>query len=191
MFYSAHCEIDCCTKLAGLIRQGDTAFWRVVPIRGYGLDLQCHFALLNEQTGPLGRIIAALTGSPSYHVETYLGDNAPAEVREIAEAGLGRPYDYEGALRAWNDSGFHTPGREFCSGWAAEILGPEVQGLSPYPNPGKLMLDLAAMQGVTLPEIPKLDVRIGDKDTEYLYWLRDQGHIATGVLQETLLAFEA
>jgi hypothetical protein len=184
-FYSAIAEQEVTRVIPSLANQGDPAYWHVVPVVP-GVEL--HFALLNPDTGPMGRIIAALTGSPSYHVETWIEDDAPATVQAIARAGLGLPYDWDGALLAYQNTGYHTAHREFCSGWAWEMLQPVLHGLQPYPNPGKLMLDVAAMTGQRLALPPVPPVSIGQADLDYLDQLHDAGKIACGIQQQVLAA---
>ena len=179
MFYSATPELGV-RKIDVLNRQDDPSCWVVVPVAP-GVAL--YFAILNEQTGSLGRIIAALTGSPAYHVETWLDDPYSSKMSDFAESRLGEPYDFEGALLAWKDTGFHVQGHEFCSGFAYEILKQILQGLQPYPNPGKLLSQVPAMVGLPTPRLSMPTIEIGDIEYDYLQSLVPD-KIATGTIQE-------
>ena len=185
MFYAPLIELDAVRKTPDLPNQLDPVFWRVVSIQE-GIAL--YFSILNPETGPLGRIISAITGSGVYHTEVWLDDKTSELASTLineAEDKLGLPYDIVGALRAWDNSGYHTPGREFCSGLAYELLKPILPHLVPYANPGKLMADVSAMCGIRMAELPPVAV-IGDAEIDYLNDLHDTGKIACGVLQETL-----
>jgi len=185
-FYSAIAELDATRKTDALPHQGEPAWWLVVPLPGYGLDLQLHFKLIRDDSSPLERIIAALTSSPVVHVETLVGGNAPEDVRKAAESLLDRPYDYYGALRAWDNSGVHADGKEFCSGMAEKIIEPELYGLQRYPNPGRLLMQVSQALGLPSPKLYSLAVAINDSDLDYLQSLRDASRISTGTWQEVL-----
>jgi hypothetical protein len=189
MFFSAIAELDLTRKTPTLEHQGDPAFWHIVAISDW---LALHFSLLNPDTGPLGRIICGLTGSPVYHVETWLDDEASDEVRNRADYILGRPYDFTGALRAWDDSGYHnSPAEWWCSDTAAFIIQPVLPGIFQYPNPGKLLLDVSAMLNKPVPKLAALPKGlIGDNEQDYLRSLvPDQ--LATGDVQRVQQALEA
>lgn len=185
MFYSAIAQFDinAVRKTDQLPGEADRSRWLPVPIH-QGVAL--YFELLNSQTPPIGQIISFLTKSSVYHVETWLGDDADLELIAAAESRLGMPYDYEGALLAANDSGYHTPGKEFCSGLAMELLKPSIlPGLSPYPNPGKL---LAEVTGMTDQPMPKLAAPIPKLTDAHLAWLQSlvPDKIATGTYQQIM-----
>ena len=188
MFYSAIAQDDITRKTPTLEHEGDPAWWKIVTVNDW---LELHFSLLNAETGPLGRIICGLTGSPCYHVETWLGDGAEPEVLQRAEFLLGRPYDFTGALRAWDDSGYHNcPAEWWCSDTAAFIIQPLLPGLFQYPCPGKLLLDVSAMLSQPAPKLamPPHDV-IRESDLDYLYSLVPE-QMATGDAQRVQHALE-
>ena len=189
MFYSAVAELDACRATDTLDHMGDPAYWIVVPVAP---DVALHFAVLNAETGLMGRIISAITQSAAFHVETWLGDAAPEESMQRAEEIIYPtpfPYDWEGSFRSFDNSGYHTTGREFCSGMAYELLSPLLPHLLPYPNPGKLLADVTAMCGIRMDDLPPALTQIGDAEVEYLNELHDSGKISCGILQETLQAF--
>ena len=183
MFYSATPELGA-RKTAVLNNQGDPSFWLVVRVSN---EIVLLFALLNEQTGPLGRIISALTKSAVYHVETWLANGASGAVVQAAEMPVDRRYKYdtEGALKAWDDSGYHTIGEEFCSGFSYEILRNVMAGLQPYPNPGRLLGQVPAMLGQPVPKLAVPAVELTDADFDYLASLAPH-EIATGTCQQLM-----
>jgi hypothetical protein len=182
-FYSAIAEIDIVRKTDALENQGDPSRWLVVPVTA---AVALHFELLNPQSSEIGKIISALTESPVYHVETFIADTVAAdEIIELAESRLGQPYDLEGALRAWNDSGYHTPRKEFCSGLAYEILSLVLQGLQPYPNPWRLLHQVTGMLGLPAPKLSAAGAAVGDAELQYLDSLSPD-RVATGVVQEIM-----
>ena len=188
-FYSAIAGSDVVRKADALMYQDDPAHWLVVSAMA---DVAVYFELLSEETDPLGRMISALTSSATYHVEMWLGPSAPSVLVSFAESKLGEPYDYEGALKAWDDSGYHTPNREFCSGLAYELLTlVPIEGLQPYPNPGKLLSQLPAMLGQPQPKLATRDVALNDADLDYLQQLVAAGKLATGRMQEVLAALSS
>jgi hypothetical protein len=192
MFYSA--IINSVTrKTDALDHQGDPAYWVVIPCASQGWAL--HFALLNEDTGPFGRIISALTGSGVYHAELWLDESVTDEdlFRMIVAADfrVGLQYDYEGALLAWKDSGYHTFGKEFCSGMAYKILSPVLPGLQPYPNPGKLLSQVTGMLGLPMPKLAVPEAKLTDADFDYLDMLHAQGKVALGINQQVYQELQA
>ena len=135
---------------------------------------------------PLDRIIQALTASAAYHAELWIDTSlaAPATT-ELAESKLGMPYDFEGALLSWKESGKHTIGEEFCSGMAFEILTPILQGLAPYPCPGLLLSQVTGMVNQPMSKLAVPPSHVSDDD---LAWLQSQvpHAIATGTFQEVV-----
>jgi len=187
-FFSAIADLDLVRKTDALDHQGDPAWWRVVPVT---TGVVLHFALLNEHTCPMGRIICALTGSPYFHCETWLdGDTAPLHVIHAAEDMLGQCYDYEGALRAWDNSGFHTAGKWWCSEVGAALVGMILPCLFAYPNPGKLFTDVSAALGNPQPMLAAPRIEIGDADYAHLESLAP-AKIATGTAQEIMAVLQA
>ena len=183
MFYSADPERGS-RKIDTIVRPDDPAWWHRVPVTT-GVEL--FFAILNEYTDPIGRIIAALTGSPAYHVELWIDPSlAAAATTELAESKLGQPYDWERALASWKDANKPEPdGKEFCSGMAYEILAPILQGLEPYPSPGKLLCQVTGMLSLPMPTWAELPAKPTDDDLD---WLQSQvpDKIATGTFQEII-----
>lgn len=183
MLYSACAKTNAVIKTSDPRLLADPAFWIPVQITP---DIALHFALLNQDTSPLGRIISALTRSSVHHVEIWLGGDAPEEIIQAAESSLGLPYDYTGALRAWDDCGYHTPGKEFCSGLAYELLTAcPPPRLSPYPSPSKLLMEVSALLGQPMP-ILSAPPELVNEDFDYLADLHDTGTIAMGTVQEIL-----
>jgi hypothetical protein len=176
MFYSATPELGS-RKVTDLYHVGDPAWWIVATVAP---AVELHFELINEWTGSLGRIICALTGSPVFHVETRLDDSADENLLALAESKLGQPYDFEGALGAWKDTGYHTLGKEFCSGLAYEIVSGFLQGLQSYPNPGKLLSQVWPSIKLAIPKI-----ELTGLDYDYLNSLAGN-QIATGTAQEII-----
>ena len=182
MFFSAT-PSEGSRQTAILNNQGNEAFWHVVRVNN---DVSLYFALLNELTGSFGRIISALTQSAVYHVETRI-DAATDDLWRAAEARLGRPYDYEGMLGAWKDSGYHTQGKEFCSGFAYELLNLSLlPGLTPYPNPGKLLFQVAGILGEPPPKFAIAPAQVTLADLACLDTLHADGLIACGTVQEII-----
>ena len=182
MFYSATPELGA-RKIDSLYHPSDVSCWLTVSVTP---DMDLYFKLLNADSSPLERIISALTQSAVVHVETWCRDP-----NDLAESKLGEPYDMAGCLRAWDDSGYHTPGMEFCSGFATEILKPILPGIQMYCNPGKLLMDVAAMLNRTVPKLAALPSNlIGDAELDYLQSLvPDQ--LATGDVQRVQQALAA
>ena len=182
-YYSADPERGS-RKIDTITRPFDPAWWRVVPITT-GVEL--YFAILNEYTDPMGRIIAALTGSPAYHVETFIDPSlaAPATT-ELAESKLDLPYDWERALASWKDANKPEPdGKEFCSGMAYEILNPILPGLQPYPSPGCLLRQVTGMVGQPMPLLASLPLKVSEDDLEWLMNVPTD-KLATGPKQEVI-----
>lgn len=182
MFYSATPN-EGARKIDALDHAGDPAYWIVVPIAP---DFELHFKLLNAESSPFERIISALTQSAVVHVETWCSGT-----NDFAESKIGEPYDFVGCLRAWDDSGYHTPDKEFCSGFATEIIKPVLPGLFQYPNPGKLLMDVSAMLNKPIPKMAALPKGlIGENEQDYLQSLVPE-QLATGDMQRVQQALEA
>lgn len=183
MFYSAIAQLDVTRKIDFLDHQGDQSYWNIIELCD-GLSL--HFALLNQNTDPMGRIISALTESAVYHVEAAVGDKAPDDVKKIAESLLGLPYDFYGALRAWDNGGKHTDDKEFCSGMCEKIVSPVIFGLQAYPNPGRLLMEVCTAKGLPQPKLGPPQPSLTDREMDYLDSLHEQGQISCGTMQEVL-----
>ena len=180
MFFSSMTDVGC-RKVDALDRPDDLSRWIVVPV--VPGEIALYFALLNSDTGPFGMIISALTQSSVVHVETRI-DVETSDEWQFAESRLGLKYDFEGALRAWNDSGYHTQGKEFCSGLAYEILNPIIPGLQAYPCPGRLLMQVASILGMTMPKM-SAPAEVSEDDLDWLMNLpTDQ--VATGTKQEIM-----
>lgn len=187
-FYSARAELDIASKVDFLPHQGDAAYWNIISICD-GLAL--HFALLNPETDAMGRIISALTRSAVYHVEVAVSDGDTQEItgcRIIAESLLGKPYDFYGAFEAGWDKAeeHHCDSKEFCSGMAGKIIAPIIFGLTPYPNPGKLLMEVCTAKGLPMPKLAAPVDVLGDSEVEWLGQLHEQGKIAAGTMQDVL-----
>lgn len=179
-FYSADLERGS-RRIDDLPHQDDPDYWYPVPITT-GVELR----FLIEASNPLERIIQVLTASKACHVETAIDTSlAAAATIELAESKLGMPYDVEGALASWKDSGYHTVGHEYCSGMAYEILTPILQGLEKYPNPGRLLLQVTGMTGQTMPKLDAPPAKVNDADMDWLQSLVPE-RIATGTFQEVI-----
>jgi hypothetical protein len=188
MFYSAD-PIRGSRKLSILPNQDDPAYWVVVPCEAQGWAL--HFEIARPDSDPLLRIIAALTDSQVGHVE-WQDIEAPTDLMyRLAESKLGRPYDFEGALLAWKDTGYHVLRKEFCSGYAYEVLQPVLPGLQPYPNPGKLLSQVTGMLGLPMPKLAVPEAKLTDADFDYLDMLHAQGKVALGINQQVYQELQA
>jgi hypothetical protein len=183
MFYYASYAANDTIRVDSLPNQGNPAYWLVVPVCS-GVVL--HFALLNPDTDPLGKLIASLTQSAVYHVAIELTDDAPAPVLAAVLAGLGMPYDVRGAVLSWQNTGYHTPGEEFCSGYGFEAISPVVAGLDPYPNPGHLLMQLCQSLKLPPPALGMFAVHIGPEEKSLLESLHASGKLAEGEVQEIL-----
>jgi hypothetical protein len=140
-----------------------------------------YFELLGPWTDSLGRIVAAITQSSTYHVAIAIDpETAPASMLAYLQARVGWPYDLEGALSAWKNSGYHTPHHEFCSGWAYEDLQviPTLPTIDPYPNPGKLFSQVTGK-----PVLLATPVEVTQADLDWLDSLPTE-RLATGTKQE-------
>lgn len=183
MFYSAIAQDDITRKTDFLEHQGDQSFWNIVEICN-GVSL--HFALLNVNADPMGRIISALTESAVYHVECAVADNAPDDVKLIAESLLGKQYGYFDAIQSAFDKATDADGKEFCSGMAWKIISPLIFGLTPFPCPGKLLMEVCAAKGLPMPKLAAPVSDLGDKELDYLDALHQQGKVSLGTIQEVL-----
>ena len=155
MFYFADFQIDRVLKVDSLDRQDDASRWLVVTVTPW---LKLYFALLSPETDWLGKIISALTGSATYHVAIWLGDDAPANVLSFLESRVGLPYDLRGALMAWKEppvdqQGYHMTGKEFCSGLAGETAVLVLDGVPQYRNPGSLLTAICRLLGKAIPKL--------------------------------------
>ena len=199
-FYSAIVSINCTRKVDCLPHQDDPSCWLMLPMPQW--DMQLWFALLNPDMRRydlegylLGRLIVAATEvdmpglPPVYHVETWLGPSAPRDCLEIAEEELGLDYAFEGALRAWNNSGFNEPGKKYCSQMAGDIIQPVMDGLMRL-NPAMLLV-LAARLGLSLPKFAGGPIKLNDGDLDFLDSLHDNRGVATGTVQEFKAALGA
>ena len=174
-----------------LDRQDNLSAWIVVPIMPW---ISVYSKLLQPDSDSFERIVCALTQSPVCHTETWIGDDAPSEIVSSAESRIGWPYDFEGMLGAWKDSGFHVQGKDFCSGLSFELLGtiplvatgaPILPGLQPYPSPGCLLRQVTGMVGQPMPLLDSLPLKVSEDDLEWLLNLpADQ--LATGTKQEVI-----
>lgn len=175
MFIWADAGQDKVVSSESLPHQFEIGCWTSVDVCP---GLRFWFALLNDRTGPMGRIICALTGSPYYHVAIEINGLEPAECTFEATAAIGLPYDWEGALSSWKETGYHTPREEFCSGLAYEVAVKVKSGLTRYPNPGRLYRDLVPGVGMSAPHIV-----LSDADAE---WLRSipTDKVSTGTREE-------
>ena len=186
MFYSSTPELGA-RKIAALNGQGDQSRWIVTPIeRGVTL----YSEILNDRTDTLGRIISAATGFAEFHSELELTDDAPADLIAYAESKLGEPYDWEGALCAWKNSGYNVGGKEFCSGFDYEILMIKLNGITKYPCPGRLLRDVIRLRNLPVPKFAVPAVEIVQADIDWLAGIRTS-LLSTGTKQETLAALGA
>ena len=187
MLYSADALHNITRKLDALHHQGDPAYWFVVPCKAQGWT--AHFEIARPDSDWLLRIIAALTQSQVGHVEWESTDFTPAEMIARAESKLGLPYDFEGALEAWKNSGHHTEGMEFCSGMFTEIVHPVVP-VTMYTNPGTLLAQVTGILDLPMPKLALPPVEITQAEFDWLDALHEerdeQGRrkIAMGTLQE-------
>jgi hypothetical protein len=185
MFYSALGGLDIVRKTDKLDHQCDPAYWIVVKV-AEGVAL--HTAIVNPDptfTTPLDRVIAAATQGMAFHSEVELTDNASTVLVDIAESYLGQHYDHEGALRAWDNSGWHATGKQWCSGLACLILQPLLPGLLQWLNPTSLVYQVCSWLGLNRPKLGSSAVQVGDAEEEYLQSLVPE-KISTGTMQELL-----
>ena len=178
MFYSATPTLGV-RKVASLPDQGNPSRWTVVSVSS---GVQAYFDMLGPWTNELGRIICAATGFPVYHAEIELTEDAPDILTREAESLLGLPYDFEGALLAVDNSGFHTFNRWWCDEFVGWVILALVPGLDIYVNPGTMLMNLNAMLGRKAVELVSCARPLDNSDLAYLDSLVPE-KVSTGVMQ--------
>lgn len=197
-YFSALADYDITRKTDFLDHERDERYWYTLKIAPY---LSAWFSVLNEETGWLGKVICEaqrIAGEPLwwlFHAEMWVADDAPKAIRYVAESLLGRPYDYYGALMAWDNSGKHTDGREFCSGAGQKIAYPVLTSLQAYPNPARLADQIRGALGLPMPKRLMFPLPITEADLESLKALAipdasGNRRVATGTVQEVLMMLE-
>lgn len=188
MFYSSIAQLDAVRKVDSLNLDN----YHVVPVSP---GIAACFEVVNDQSDELGKIIAAAEkisnplAFPVCHMELRIDDDAEFGViaRAELEKELGKPYSYEGALRAWNDSGWHKDGEWWCDavgGYGLQFTDPMFSGLNIWVNPSTMLRQLIGILRLPMPKFAApAGVEIGEKE---LVWLDDltPEQCSTGTKQE-------